>query len=484
MARRCIVWTLALSLPITIACNGGTAPVVRGESTPFTGYTLFHPLRSTNVYLVDMDGNLAHKWETDYHPAQSVYMLDNGHLLRAARDPHPPGPLRGGGEGGIIQEIAWDGTSVWEFEFSDRLGRQHHDIEPLPNGNVLLIAWESKTYEEAVEAGINPARLAGDSIFPDFVVEIEPVYPDGGKVVWEWHVWDHLVQERYADKANYGIVAEHPELVDINAAAAHLAREELASPASVDALRALGYLAGDATSDDRPDISGDWLHTNSIDYNPALDQILLSARNFSEIWIIDHSTTTEEAAGHSGGRWGKGGDLLYRWGNPEAWAVGDDRDRILFSHHDARWIEEGLQGAGNISIFNNGLRRTDAPRSYSSVLEISVPTTPDGGYEMEPGTPTGPAGPVWEYVAPIPESLYSGHLSGAHRLPNGNTLIAAGGGGRMIEVGADNAVVWEFRNPYREDLARGGSTRPGSIYRATRIAIDHPGLGPMIGPGR
>ena len=512
----------------------------RGETTPFPGYTLFHPLRSTTVYLVDMNGELAHKWETGHNTGQSVYMLPTGNLLRASRDPDPTGPYRGGGEGGIIQEIAWDGTVVWNFEFSDEDKRHHHDIEPLPNGNVLLIGWENRTYEQAVAAGINPERMRDDHIWPDFVVEVEPVYPDGGNIVWEWHAWDHLVQELYRDRDNYGLVAEHPELIDINAAPSHRARQDIATPASVDQLRALGYIAGNAASDDRPEIGADWMHINSIDYNAELDQILLSSRHFSEIWVIDHSTTTAEAAGHTGGRWGHGGDLLYRWGNPEAHGAGTRADRTLYVQHDARWIEDGLPGAGNILIFNNGAGRPDI--NYSSVLEIAPPMNPDGSYVMELEAPTT-ATVVWEYVAPDPQSMYAGLLSGAHRLPTGNTLISVGTAGRMLEVGADNAVVWEFTNPYLEDedvlssarLARalgadnpagggrgeddggrrgdrdrgdrrgrgdtasggpggdgdrggrggrGGGPRAGSIYRATRIPLDHPGLAMLrSGPG-
>lgn len=517
-AARCLaVFLLAGAMACGTAerpASGAAAPAAtsepvaaRGESTPFPGYTLFQPLKSTSVYLVDMNGELAHQWETDYNTGQSVYMLPSGNLLRASRDPDPAGPYRGGGEGGIIQEIAWDGTVVWDFKFSDELKRHHHDVEPMPDGNVLIIAWENRTYEEAVQAGINPARMRDDDIWPDFIVEVEPVYPDGGNIVWEWHAWDHLVQELYRDQDNYGPVAEHPELIDINAAPAHRARQNIATPESVDQLRALGYIAGSATSDDRPEIGADWMHTNSIDYKPELDQILLSSRHFSEIWIIDHSTTTEEAAGHTGGRYGRGGDLLYRWGNPESWSAGGREDRTLFVQHDARWIEAGLPGAGNILIFNNGAGRPDL--NYSSVLEIAPPMSPDGRYVMLPEDPTGPAAPVWEYVAPDPQSLYSGLLSGAHRLPNGNTLIAAGLSGRMFEIGAGNAVVWEFTNPFLEDDdrqsteritaalgggddvsltgegddsgqggagSRGGLPRPGSIYRATRIPLDHPGL--------
>ena len=98
------------------------------------------------------------------------------------------------------------------------------------------------------------------------------------------------------------------------------------------------------------------MHTNSVAYNPELDQIMLSIHEFSEVWIIDHGTTTAEAASHSGGRRGKGGDLLYRWGNPRAYRTGSNVDQRLFAQHCAHWIPAGLPGAGHMLVFNNGNR--------------------------------------------------------------------------------------------------------------------------------
>ena len=98
----------------------------------------------------------------------------------------------------------------------------------------------------------------------------------------------------------------------------------------------------------------DWTHFNSVDYNPELDQIVVSPREFGELWVIDRSTTIEEAAGRTGGNSGKGGSLLYRWGNPAAYKSGSRADQKLFYQHDPKWIPPGLPGAGNILVFNNG----------------------------------------------------------------------------------------------------------------------------------
>jgi hypothetical protein len=199
---------------------------------------------------------------------------------------------------------------------------------------------------------------------------------------------------------------------------------------------------------------------------------MLSVRHFSEIWIIDHSTTPEEAAGSTGGRSGMGGDLLYRWGNPATYKAGTRADQQLFYQHDAHWIPEGYPGAGNIMIFNNG---DDTIRPYSTVIEITPPLTEDGTYERE-GAVFGPAAPVWEYVADPPESFYSPFISGAQRLPNGNTLILNGNGGHFLEVNADGEVVWDYVNGFTGNMPVSGYFGPTSVFRAYRYPSDYPPL--------
>ena len=162
----------------------------------YEGYTLFAPKHNTMVYLIDNQGRVVNRWNTEYEPGQSVYLLENGHLLHCCFTKN--GNFTRGGEGGRLEEYDWEGNLVWEFEYSTDKVLSHHDIAPLPNGNV----------------------------------------------------------------------SEHPELIDVH-----------------------GSQRG---------IPAFWNHGNSIDYNADLDQIVLSARGFNEIWVIDHATTTEEAAGPAG----------------------------------------------------------------------------------------------------------------------------------------------------------------------------------------
>ena len=369
-----------------------------------SGQILFAPMDSTTTYLIDNTGAVNHTWSSSYLPYLSVYMLDDGTILRTIEISF------GRAAHGGIEKFTHDGTLIWHYEYySPNEYQSHHDITPLPNGNVLMIAWETKTRTEAIDAGRNPSDLQGNTLMPDHVIEVEPTGSTSGNIVWEWHVWDHLIQDYDQTKANYGVVANHPESIDIN------------------------FGGSDA----------DWLHCNSIDYNEQLDQILISFRNLNEIWVIDHSTTIEEASGHSGGNSGKGGDILYRWGNPQTYGAGNANDQKLFGQHDASWIKPGYPGEGHILVFNNGVGR-----GYSSVDEIVPPVDSTGHYYLQPGSAYGPENPIWSYTATPPTSFYTSFISGAQRLPDGNTLICDGPAGRFFEVTPEKVTVWEYVNPY------------------------------------
>jgi hypothetical protein len=365
---------------------------------PYPGLTIVSSRLSTDSYLIDMDGNTVKTWHGATEPGEFAYMLPDSSVLRPCRVPGA------GGRGGRIQHIDANDTVIWDFTYATDTYLQHHDIEPMPNGNVLLVAWELYTIAEAEAVG--RVDIAND-MKVSTIVEVEPVGATGGNVVWQWRAWDHLVQDTDPGKPNHGVVADHPELIDINWSEV---------PA------------------------GTWLHANAVDYNEKLDQIVFSARNSSEVYVIDHSTTTEEAAGHTGGRWGKGGDILYRWGNPQVYGRGDATDQVIFGAHGAIWIDEYLPGAGNILVFNNG-DRPGVSDDASSVHELDPPQSSPGVYIIDPGLPFGPAVPAWSYDQP---GFFSATLGGAYRMPNGNTLICDGRNARIFEVNEGGTTVWTF----------------------------------------
>ena len=404
--RRLIILFVLLMIVFPASAQvglGRTVGVLVNTEAAYEGYTLFSPINTTSVYLMDNEGRIIHFWEIEGNAnVMEAHLLDNGHLVVVAGHRSNTPNLQ---RAGSIREYTWDNAFVWEIQFDRRVLRQHHAIDILPNGNILAIAWKTRSLDEAIEMGLSPQAPAASNVRIDADVIIE-IDRSNSELAWQWDVWDHLAQDFDADLPNYGEISLHPRRININ------------------------Y---------QPDSE---MHTNAVHYHPEWDQIVISVRNFNELWIIDHSLSTAEAAGPAG-------DLLWRWGNPAAYQQGDPvDDRQLFRQHDVQWIEDGLPGAGNILIFNNR-HNIDTDEEYSSVLELKPPLRPDGSYDWEQGAEI-----VWSYAA---DGFYSRVLSGVQRLPNGNTLITEGWHGRLIEISADGEVVWEFVNPE----ARSGFVKQG-----------------------
>ncbi len=465
------------------------------DSRAFQGYTLIAPMFSKSTYLIDNLGMVVRTWESELTPGVSTYLLENGHLLRPGA--HQPGPSGfGPGGGGRVQEFDWDGQLLWDFKYVSDTRLPHHDVCKLPSGNVLMIVWEKKTKDEVIAAGRRPDLVGNAGVHPDYLIEVKPTGKTTGEIVWEWHLWDHLVQDHDKSKPNFGNVSDHPELVDLNFGSGEgPIAPMMATKDGVAKLRSLGYLGNAPTpttkdaakpeaaekeksepepneksksmtkqeSKSAPDAgrlnrSADWTHFNAVAFNPELDQIVVSVHAFSEFWVIDHSTTTADAASHKGGRSGKGGDLLYRWGNPRAYRNGSKMEQRLFNQHNAHWIPPGLAGEGHMLVFNNGSGRPGG--DSSSVDEIVLPVDSQGQYTRNRRGPYGPAQAVWTYSAPKKSDFYSFFISGAQRLPNGNTLICSGFNGTVFEVTPDKEVVWKYANPVMGNP--GGPGGPGS----------------------
>ena len=441
MIKKYLIFSLFFALTIQLYAQQ-TNGLFNNDSLAFNGYTLFAPINHSGTYLIDNCGYLVNEWQSSYNPGFSAYILPDGNLLRTIRL-NSTFFLAGGSAGGM--EIRdWNNNLQWQFIYSqDSVHHHHHDIEYMPNGNILMIAWEYKTVQDAIDAGRNPALL-GPSFWPDKIVEIKPMGTNGGEVVWEWHAFDHLIQDFDSTKPNYGVVADHPELIDLN------------------------YLTSS---------SPDWMHTNGVDYNPELDQIILSIRNYSEFWVIDHSTTSEEAAGHTGGNSGKGGDILYRWGNPQAYDRGTVTDRVFFAQHDAHWIPEGYPGAGDIMVFNNGKGLTF--NVHSSIDVISPAMDAAGNYIITENEAFGPTQLTWTYQAPFPTDFYSPNMSGAQRLLNGNTLICEGSSGHLFEVNEAGDILWEYIVPvsFGGPLSQGVNMNgQNGVFRTHRYNPDYEGF--------
>lgn len=404
-----------------------TVGLVLNSDSVSNGYTLFTPELNNFVYLIDNCGEVINQWEFDEHPGLTVYLLPNGNLLRAGID--------------SLQLRDWDNNVLWTIDKSTNNIRQNHDIEPLPNGNILCIVNEVFTTQSIIDEGRDPAAI-GANFRMNKIVEIQPVGTNQVNIVWEWKFSDHLIQDFDPTKNNYGVVADHPELLDLN-------------------------------YDNQQDV--DYTHLNGVDYNADLDQILISARHVSELYIIDHSTTTAEAASHSGGNSTKGGDFIWRWGNPAVYRAGTIADQKLNWQHDGKWVESSCPDAGKISVFNNLGNGVDLASSihlidpvvngftYDTLNEKFLPLDYDWSWQ----------GSVLGHV------VYESKKSGVIQTPNGNMQFCQNSIGQIAEVTKAGTIVWVYNNPSGSALLNQGDAVPVNenvMFRAEKYAVDYPGF--------
>lgn len=363
--------------------------IVRDLNRMEDSYILINNIMGGKVFLMDKTGTIVQNWEMEYGIGNDCTLLDNGQLLALLKD--PDAQIKFGGYGGIIRILNKDSSVAKEFKYSSENEVVHHDIEMLPNGNLLFLVWEKITAATALENGFNTER----ELFPETLIELDP---NTSQVVWSWRSMDHIVQDVDNTKLNFGNISNSFRKIDVN----YEEREE-------------------------DKIDGDIMHANGISYDKENDIIFISVNNFSEIWAIDHSTTIEEAKSSTGGNFGYRGDLLYRFGNPSAYQ-NINGNRLFHNMHNPNLINQNQ----SMLVYAN-----QNNISQSEVFEFdlnSLILAFDSNNE-----------PIikWSYTNP---DLYSRIVSSAIRQKNGNTLITDSDTG-IIEVNPDGTIVWEFKGP-------------------------------------
>ena len=340
----------------------------------YRGYTLFSTNGGDHATLIDMDGQICHRWQS---PEGIGYaqLLPNGHLLFRSSPPTEEDSGRGlGGASAALIELDWDGNKVWEY----RNPWLHHDYERLINGNTLALLWEELSTEVSDKVlGGNPNEEEPEVMLGDKIREID----SDGNTVNEWSLWQNL----------------------------------------------------DVESDVICPLHGrrEWTHANSLKSTREGD-FLVSFGVTSSIGIVSRET----------------GEFTWKWGPGEV------------SHqHNPSFLDNG-----RVLLFDNGSHRRAPNTNYSRIVEIDPANN-----EI-----------AWDYRGEPPISFYSYQISGAERLPNGNTLICEGATGRFIEVTQGHQIVWEYINPLFADSGRiaGGTSsgRANSVFRAHRFGPDDPAL--------
>ncbi|MCB4799281.1 arylsulfotransferase family protein [Neotamlana laminarinivorans] len=333
--------------------------------------------------IIDHDGDILFSWDFDDAIGNDASLLSDGSMIVCLKA--NDAAITFGGYGGKFQKINADQTTDWEVSYSTTTQTAHHDVEYLSNGNIIFPVWEELTASDAAEQGFSGSQ----DIYPEAIVEMNPLTQE---IVWEWHATDHLIQDYDSTKLNYGSVEENPNKIDIN------------------------Y----NSSQD----NGDIMHANGITVDEDNDIIYVTINNYSEVWVIDHSTTTAEAATSSGGNYNLGGDLIYRFGNPLTYDnIGD------VTLNDVHY--PNLLDTGNMLVFSNNIYD-----NQSAVFEYEL----NPPYQLVSGTNNEPE-LVWSFTD---SELYSAGLGGAVRTPNGNTLIAEGRDGTVWEVSNNGEVLWKY----------------------------------------
>ncbi|MEO9482148.1 MAG: aryl-sulfate sulfotransferase [Ekhidna sp.] len=423
----------------------GQLGVVQSSASQSDHYTLFHPHNNTNTYLIDDSGALLHQWDGIYPPGNTVALLPNKQLFRTGKIENDS--FRAGGLGGYMELVDFDGNVSWSFTLSNANEAFHHEAIFLENGNILAIVWEAISEDEAIQMGRDPASLDDQGFWAEKIVEMRPIGTNDMEIVWEWRAKDHLIQNFDPSKDNYSDVV-NPHKLDIN------------------------YV--------KEKNKVDWIHLNSIDYLESLDLILLSSPFFNEIWIIDHSTTAEEAKASTGGDYDLGGGLLYRWGNPVTYDQGSVEDQRLFGQHNAQFVLEN--GELGVLLYNNGVDRPEGV--YSSIDFFVTPFTVNDGFAKMSDSPFAPSNVDWSLTAEVKEDLYSRIVSGVQVLPTGNFFITEGINGRLIEMDSTGTILWEYQSPHGSSetlltqfhCEESESFNPSIIFRASKIAPDFIGL--------
>ena len=388
----------------------------------FDGYALYNLSNQTTARLVNSGGQIVKTWTCPSTFSYSMAMKPNGNIVRTAVN--SGNAINTAAVSGLVQELDANGQVVWSFTYSSADYVTHHDMELMPNGNVLLLAYVRRTAAQLQALGYTGSTAK----YPGRIIEIQPS-GNSASVVWEWNMEDRFIQYTDASKPSYLPIAEHPERMNIN-------------------VTVTGGGGG-------PGGGIDWFHENGVDYNAELDQIAFSARYLSEIFIIDHSTTTEEAAGHTGGNAGRGGDFLFRWGKPANYGI-TGTQRIPSAVHDVKWVRSDAPNAGWLMFVNN-----NGGGGNTTTIDAINPVRDGYNYPWTPGTVWGPATYDWRHTC----LAYSSGQSAADRMPNGNTFVAISQQ-YMYEVDASNNAVWQYN---------------ASPQKAFRYTCDFPGITALLG---
>lgn len=400
------IWTICFSfLAVTAEAQFEITHIDSEASEELILYTQSF---EKQTYLLNKCGEIINIWNHENRSGLSGRFLDDGNLIRAEFVPNSC--CTQASAGGLLQIVDWRNNTIWDHLVANETETQHHDFTVLPNGNIMYLGWEVLDTSEQQKLGITDIE---SSLWSEFIREVKPINSEEYELVWEWRLKHHLIQDQFPDRSNYTTsIKSNLGKIDVN------------------------YI-GPSSYNNRHR----W-HVNSLEYNSKRDEVIVNSRESGEIWVIDHSTSIEEARSNFGGVHNKGGQLLFRWGNPAAYGRGRDDSFELFGAHGLAWLESDTSYQDYILFFNNGAGRPSG--NYSTVEVIKPQLSAEGLYEL---------GADSTYFLEDHQIIYgddqslnplqSMFLSNAEKLETG-FLINEGSNGRVFEINREKEIVWEL----------------------------------------
>jgi len=401
------------------------------------GYTVFHA-KSAGATIIDMNGNVVRQLDRFF--GEPHQMMPGGILLGTTG-------LRNSRYGYQDQkdlvQVDWEGNITWQFEQYEYIedpgeeprwmARLHHDfqregnpvgyfvpgMEPKVNeGNTLILSHKNL---------YNP-EITDKLLLDDTIIEVTWE----GDIIWEWVCSDHFHEMGFSEDTKNTIYRNPNWLAKIG--------EGMGDWMHINAMAPLG--------------PNRWYDDGDKRFHP--DNIIWGARQTNIIAIIDKQT----------------GKLVWQIGPDYSTSEALRKLGWIIGQHHAHMIPRGLPGEGNILVFDNGGWAGYGPsnpgspngfcnalRDFSRVLEIDPVTLKK----------------VWQYTSaeagfktPIDnDKFYSALVSGAQRLPNGNTLITEGSDGRLFEVTPNHKLVWEYVSQFYNQ-----TENSNMVYRSYRYPYE------------
>jgi len=410
-----------------------TGTTIYDPSQCWNGYTIFQA-RELGALLIDMNGREVKLWK-GLHGLPNK-MLPGGHVLGASGERNTQYGMQDFLD---VVQVDWEGKVAWrfnEYEYIEDPGeepqwmaRHHHDfqregnpvgyyapgMDPLTtNGNTLILCHKN----------VRNPDISDKLLLDDCFIEVNWA----GDIVWEWVLSEHFHEFDWSEEAR-NILFRNPNVRNCGGDWMH-----------VNSMSALG--------------PNKWFDAGDGRFHP--ENIIWSARETNIVAITDK----------------KSGKVVWKIGPDYNTSPALKRLGWIIGKHHAHLIPRGLPGEGNLLVFDNGgwagygAPNPGAPtgiknalRDYSRVLEID-PLTLKILWQYSPSE----AG----YRMPMDANrFYSPFVSSAQRMPNGNTLITEGSGGRLIEVTIDHRIVWEYISPHF-----GQFSRFNMVYRGYRLPYE------------